>query len=105
MKMEMKLTRPELDNVINRTQTSASNLHSLISKMDSIMDQLAIHWRGSAQMAYQAAYEQIRVRSLMPTKQLLDSYPVTLRQASTDITYRDDAEAQSIRTQFGGLVQ
>ena len=104
MSTKMLLTKPELDAVIRRLETCSSNLNSLLSKIDSIMGQLSVDWVGAAQVAYADAYSQIKVRSLLPVKQLLESYPQTLRQAESDLDFHDSEYANSIRSQFGGIL-
>ena len=101
---KMLMTKPELETVIGRLDTCASNLGSLLVRMDGVMAQLAVNWSGSAQAAYADAYEQIKTRSLLPVKQLLESYPQTLREAETQLNFSDQTNADTIRNQYGGIL-
>jgi WXG100 family type VII secretion target len=104
MSTKMTLTKSELNSVIGKLENCASNLGSLLAKIDGIMSQLAIDWAGAAQAAYADAYEQIKIRSLLPVKQLLESYPQTLRQAENDLDFRDGESASAIRGKLGGIL-
>lgn len=104
MAAKLLLTKPELDTIIGRLENSASNLDTLLAKLNGIMDQLSVDWAGAAQMAYKDAYEEIETRSLLPVKQLLESYPETLRQVEQEIDFQDGDNAASIRSQYGGLL-
>lgn len=104
MAAKLLLTKPELNAIIGRLENSASSLGALLIKLDGIMDQLSVDWSGAAQMAYKDAYEQIKTRSLLPVKQLLESYPETLQQAEQEIDFQDEESAVSIRNQYGGLL-
>lgn len=104
MVAKLLLTKPELNAIIGRLENSASSLGALLIKLDGIMDQLSVDWSGAAQMAYTDAYEQIKTRSLLPVKQLLESYPETLQQVEQEIDFQDEESAASIRNQYGGLL-
>lgn len=104
MQMKMLLTPSELDSVISKLETCASDLGSLIARIDSIMSQLEVEWAGSAQVAYAETYDQIKTRSLIPTKQLLENYPQTLRQAKSDFSFSDGDSARAIKGKLGGIL-
>jgi uncharacterized protein YukE len=104
MSTKMILTKPELNTVITKLDNCSSNLGSLLIKIDNIMTQLSVDWAGAAQAAYADAYDQIKIRSLLPVKQLLESYPQTLRQAESDLDFRDGENASGIRGKFGGIL-
>lgn len=105
MSTKMLLPTSELDSVISKLETCASDLGSLIARIDSIMSRLQVEWAGSAQVAYADAYDQIKIRSLIPIKQLLESYPQTLRQAESDINFGDQQSANTIKGKLGGILQ
>ena len=104
MAAKMLLTKPELDAVIIKLDNCATSLGSLVTKIDGIMGQLEADWSGAAQIAYASAYEQIKLRTLLPVKQLLESYPETLRQASKELDFEDNDNASTIRTTYGGIL-
>ena len=102
--MAVKLTNEELNNVITRLNGTASNINELILAIDNVMKRLQTSWEGSAQRAYLEAYEQIKIRSLIPVKDLLESYPATLREAKEGLGFKDDENATHIIQTYGAVI-
>jgi uncharacterized protein YukE len=103
--MQIIMNDAEFDNTIASLNLCANDIEALTAKIDNIMNRLREEWEGASQRAYEAVYEDVKRRVLLPMKELLRSYPVTLKDAKGNIHFKDGETASHITNTYGGIPQ
>lgn len=70
-------------------RTEAENVENVISKMDSLLEQLQSEWEGSASEAYAAKFEELRP-GFVSAKELIDEIAAALDKTAEIVENTDN---------------
>lgn len=60
MANQIRITPDQMRQRANQYRTEADNVNGVISKMDSLLQQLQSEWEGSASESYAARYQELK---------------------------------------------
>ena len=91
MANQIRITPDQMRHRANQYRTEADNVNGVISKMDSLLQQLQSEWEGSASESYAARYQELKPGFMKAEElireiaQALDSTARIVEETDSDI--------------------
>ncbi len=91
MANQIRITPDQMRQRANQYRTEADNVNGVISKMDSLLQQLQSEWEGSASESYAARYQELKPGFMKAEElireiaQALDSTARIVEETDSDI--------------------
>ena len=88
---QIRITPDQMRQRANQYRTEADNVNGVISKMDSLLQQLQSEWEGSASESYAARYQELKPGFMKAEElireiaQALDSTARIVEETDSDI--------------------
>ncbi len=96
MASQIRMTPETMRSRAGEYTTQATNLQSIITKMDSLLKTLQGEWEGSASEAYAARFAQLRP-GFVKAKDLIDEISQALKSTAKIVEETDNSIANQFK--------
>jgi WXG100 family type VII secretion target len=94
---QIRITPDQMRSRASEYRTEASNVGDVISKMDTLLNELQEEWEGEASRAYESRFEELRP-SFVKAQDLINEIAQSLDATAQSLEETD----QNIASQFRG---
>ena len=93
---QIRISPEQMRSRANEYRNEASNVNQVISRMDSLLNQLQAEWEGAASESYAERYAELKP-SFIKAQQLIEEIAASLDQTANTLEETDASIASGFR--------